>query len=253
MTKMKFIGIIPARYDSTRFPGKPLAEIQGKTMINHVFEQTSKSEMLSKVIVATDDERIFQNVKEFGGNVMMTYKSHESGTARCNEVAEKLLDTAEIKNSDIIINIQGDEPFVKPEQINDLAACFDGVDVRIATLAKLIDNYDDLFDTNIVKVIFDEIEYAIYFSRSAIPFVRGKDCKEWLAVQNFYKHIGLYAYRADVLQAICKLKPSDIEVSESLEQLRWIANGYKIKVKITEYESLSIDTPEDLSKIKLSN
>lgn len=250
---MKFIGIIPARYHSTRFPGKPLAKIEGKTMINHVYEQAVKCDVFSRVIVATDDERIFQNVEDFGGKVLITSNKHESGTARCNEVAGKLLNNREIEKSDIIINIQGDEPMINPEQIKSVAECFTDEGVQIATLAKIINSDDDLFNPNVVKVIIDEFDNAIYFSRTPLPFVRGKDHNEWLSMHTFYKHIGLYGYRAEILNDICKLNASPLEIMESLEQLRWIANGYKIKVKITEHETTSIDTPDDLSKLKFSN
>ncbi|MCD4679985.1 MAG: 3-deoxy-manno-octulosonate cytidylyltransferase [Bacteroidales bacterium] len=247
---MKFIGIIPARYASTRFPGKPLTMIKGKTMINHVYDQASICKVFSRVIVATDDDRIAENVQGFGGEVMMTSDQHRSGTERCNEVSGKLIENGEIEISDVIINIQGDEPFIQQQQINLLADCFLDEDVKIATLAKKVKNNDELFDKNVVKVIIDQLGNAIYFSRSPLPFVRGKNSGEWLSVQTYYKHIGIYAYRGNVLQNICKLKSSPLEVSESLEQLRWIANAFKIKVKITEIEAIGIDTPEDLLKLK---
>jgi len=247
---MKFVGIIPARFASSRFPGKPLAMINGKTMINHVYEQASACNELSSVIVATDDERIYKEVSSFGGEVMMTSNEHRSGTERCNEVSTQLIEEGQIDVSDVIINIQGDEPFFQPQQIRLLVDSFNDTDVKIATLAKKIGNSEKLFDPNMVKVIIDKFDYAIYFSRSPLPHVREKNSEEWLSVQSYYKHIGIYAYRANVLQGICKLEPSPLEISESLEQLRWIDNGYKIKVQITKIESIGIDTPEDILNLK---
>ena len=242
---MKFIGIIPARYASTRFPGKPLADMAGKPMIQRVYEQVVGS--VDKVCVATDDERIEAAVRAFGGNVVMTSDQHRSGTDRCFEAYQKVGE-----GFDIVINIQGDEPFIHPEQIETIKACFTDDTVQIATLVKPFaadaDFERDLFNPNSPKVVVNRKGEAMYFSRSVIPYVRGKQYTEWLASQIFYKHIGMYAYRADVLAEITALPQSPLELAESLEQLRWLENGYKIKVGITEQETIGIDTPEDLAK-----
>lgn len=243
---MKFIGIIPARFASTRFPGKPLVDIGGKIMIQRVYEQAKKS--LDTVFVATDDKRIEKAVLSFGGNVVLTSKRHKSGTDRISEAIEVIIEKTKEKY-EIIINIQGDEPFIYPEQIESLKKCFKLKRTQIATLAKPINNSKDIFDINKPKLILNHKKEAIYFSRSPIPFVRGVPQKEWISKHKFYKHIGLYGYRYDVLKEITKLKPSFLEMSESLEQLRWIENGYKIKVEETEYESLGIDTRKDLKRI----
>ncbi len=242
---IKIVGIIPARYASTRFPGKPLIDIGGKTMIQRVYEQAKKSKSLSDVIVATDDEKIEKHVISFGGKVVMTNTTHQSGTDRCFEAIEKFDKTA-----DVVINIQGDEPFIHPEQIDIAAKCFENKEVQIATLAKAIDNNADLFNPNVPKVIIDKNGYGIYFSRHALPYLRGKENNEWHNLHTYYKHIGLYAYRKDVLGKLTALKQSSLELAESLEQLRWIENGYKIKVEITDYESVAIDAPEDLKKLE---
>lgn len=242
---MKFIGIIPARYASTRFPGKPLADMAGKPMIQRVYEQVIGS--VDKVCVATDDERIEAAVRAFGGNVVMTSDQHRSGTDRCFEAYQKVGE-----GFDIVINIQGDEPFIHPEQIETIKACFTDDTVQIATLVKPFaadaDFERDLFNPNSPKVVVNRKGEAMYFSRSVIPYVRGKQYTEWLASQRFYKHIGMYAYQADVLAEITALPQSPLELAESLEQLRWLENGYKIKVGITEQETIGIDTPEDLAK-----
>lgn len=242
---MKFIGIIPARYASTRFPGKPLADMAGKPMIQRVYEQVVDS--VDKVCVATDDERIEAAVRAFGGNVVMTSDQHRSGTDRCFEAYQKVGE-----GFDIVINIQGDEPFIHPEQIETIKACFTDDTVQIATLVKPFaadaDFERDLFNPNSPKVVVNRKGEAMYFSRSVIPYIRGKQHTEWLASQTFYKHIGMYAYRADVLAEITALPQSPLELAESLEQLRWLENGYKIKVGITEQETIGIDTPEDLAK-----
>lgn len=244
--KLRFVGIIPARYASTRFPGKPLANIAGKPMIQRVYEQASK--VLNEVYVATDDQRIFNAVESFGGKVMMTSSHHKSGTDRCNEVCDKLNGAF-----DVIINIQGDEPFIQPEQIKELQNCFLDENTEIATLTKLIsekDGYDFLSNPNHVKVVIDKKNYALYFSRSVIPYFRGKETGEWAKNQKYYKHIGIYAYKTDVLRQITTLPQSPLEVAESLEQLRWLENGYRIKVGFTDIESIGVDTPEDLEKIQ---
>ena len=242
---MKFIGIIPARYASTRFPGKPLADMAGKTMIQRVYEQASKE--LDDLCVATDDSRIEEAVKKFGGKVIMTSENHKSGTDRCYEAYTKGGNGA-----DVIINIQGDEPFVHPEQLKTLKGCFTDETVQIATLVKPFradgDFESTIFNPNSPKVVLNRNNEAMYFSRSIVPFVRGKEHTEWLASQTFYKHIGLYAYRADVLKEITRLPQSPLELAESLEQLRWLENGYKIKTGITNHETIGIDTPEDMEK-----
>ncbi len=241
---MKIIGIIPARYASSRFPGKPLVDINGKSMIQRVCEQVSLSEKIGEIIVATDDIRIKEHVISLGYKVCMTSEMHNSGTERCNEAAGTLID-----NIDIVINIQGDEPFINPAQIDALADCFQSDETQIASLKKRITDTDELFDPNVVKVITDCNNHAIYFSRSAIPFVRSSDKKLWLQHQIHFKHVGIYAYRKKVLNEIVKLPSSLLESMESLEQLRWIENGYKIKVEETAFESVSIDTPYDLKKL----
>jgi len=232
---MKVVGIIPARYASSRFPGKPLVDIGGKTMIQRVYEQALKAN-LQDVIVATDDVRIEDAVKQFGGKVVMTSSAHSNGTERIAEVATNL-------DADVIINIQGDEPFIKPEQINLLVACFADNAVQIATLAKLQDNAEYFAKSSIVKVVFDHHFNALYFSRSAIPFYRNESSHV------FHKHIGIYAFKKDVLLQVVQLKESSLEAAEMLEQLRWLEQGYKIKVALTELESISIDVPEDLQRI----
>jgi 3-deoxy-manno-octulosonate cytidylyltransferase (CMP-KDO synthetase) len=242
---MKILGIIPARFASTRFPEKALVDIGGKSMVQRVYEQVSKSTILSKVIVATDHEKIFNHVKNFGGQVLMTSENHLSGTDRCMEALQK---TGE--DFDFIINIQGDEPFIKPEQIDLLAKTLNP-NIQLATLAKKITDNETLFNPNTPKLIWNDKMEALYFSRNTIPYLRGTDKEAWLSKHDFYKHIGIYAYRADVLKAITKLKASSLEQAESLEQLRWLENGYKIKIALTEFESVGIDTPEDLLKIKL--
>ena len=243
---MKFIGIIPARYASTRFPGKPLADMLGKPMIQRVYERVSG--LLDEVVVATDDDRIYDAVIRFGGKVIMTSPDHQSGTDRCFEAYTKI--QSEYLDN-VIINIQGDEPFIHASQIELLKACFQDERTQIATLVKPFDAEDDfenLFNPNTPKVVLNANQQAIYFSRSVIPYIRGKHHSEWLKSQTFYKHIGLYAYKAEVLKAITSLPQSSLEKAESLEQLRWIENGYTIKVGITHEETIGIDTPEDLEK-----
>lgn len=240
---MKILGIIPARFASTRFPGKPLVQIQGKSMIQRVYEQASMSTLLADVVVATDDDRIAEEVTRFGGRFVMTANTHISGTDRCAEVINKLT------GFDSVINIQGDEPFIDPLQVDLLASCFDDHTVQLATLIKRIDIQEDLFNENIPKVILNDLHEAIYFSRQTIPFLRNVVKTEWLERGVFFKHIGIYGYTVQALQSITKLKASSLELAESLEQLRWIEAGYRIKTRITRIESIAIDTPEDLSKI----
>ena len=241
---MKFIGIIPARYASTRFPGKPLADMKGKYMIQRVYEQVRK--ILDNVCVATDDDRIFNAVKSFGGHVVMTSAAHRSGTDRCFEAYNRLGG-----NEDVIINIQGDEPFIKPEQIESLIACFDSPQTQIATLVRpfeATEGYEALANPNSPKVILNDKNEALYFSRSIIPYMRNISPEQWPDKHVYYKHIGMYGYRADILSQITQLPQSSLEIAESLEQLRWLQNGYTIKVGITTQETIGIDTPDDLQK-----
>ncbi len=236
---MKALGIIPARYASTRFPAKPLADLNGQSMINRVFTQASKSKSLSKVIVATDHPEIVEHVLEFGGNVCMTSENHASGTDRCYEVLSK-----EQEIFDYVINIQGDEPFISPTQIDLLTSLLDGT-TELATLIKKLEMQEQLINPNVVKVVVNENMEAMYFSRSPIPYWRGKEI-DWVDKHPYYKHIGMYGYRSDVLKKITSLKVSYLEKAESLEQLRWLENGFKIKTAETTIETVGIDTPEDL-------
>lgn len=239
---MKVVGIIPARYASTRFPGKPLIDIAGKTMIQRVYEQSMQCEGFEDIIIATDDQRISDHAQQFGANVIMTSEKHPSGTDRCREAIEK-----SGLECDFVINIQGDEPFVNPAQLDQLISILNPQEIQLATLAKKITDPGRLIDPNSVKVVFDKDDNAIYFSRHAIPFNRDEpEIENWLTHTAYYKHIGVYAYRLDILKAVTKLRRSRLEISESLEQLRWLENGYKIKVGITQLESPNIDSPDDL-------
>lgn len=241
---MKYIGIIPARYASTRFPGKPLADMLGKPMIQRVYEQVSG--LLDEVVVATDDQRICDAVRSFGGKVVMTSEDHKSGTDRCYEAYAKVGG-----EFDVVINIQGDEPFVKASQIETLKACFEDARTQIATLVKPFtegDGFEALFNPNAPKVVLNKQMQALYFSRSVIPYCRGREHDGWLENHTYYKHIGLYAYKAEALKEITALPQSRLEMAESLEQLRWLENGYVIKVGITREETIGIDTPEDMDK-----
>lgn len=244
---MKILGVIPARFASTRFPGKPLAEISGKPMIQWVYERTSK--VFKDVYVATDDERIQKAVLAFGGHVVMTSTEHQSGTDRCAE-ALNIIEKEVNSKFDIVINVQGDEPFIQPEQLKKVATCFNDPAVQLATLVKQFSKGEDIFNPNSPKVILNLKKEAIYFSRSVIPFIRKFEKSEWQQNYPFYKHIGLYAYRCDVLREITKLEQSPLELAESLEQLRWIENGYRIRVEETDMETLAVDTPEDLERVK---
>ncbi|RPH30634.1 MAG: 3-deoxy-manno-octulosonate cytidylyltransferase [Bacteroidales bacterium] len=244
---MKILGLIPARYASTRFPGKSLAEISGKTMIQWVYERTSQ--VFEHVYVATDDERIQKAVESFGGKAVMTSSTHQSGTDRCAEALDRIESLLNV-TFDIAVNIQGDEPFIQPEQLKKVANCFNDSSIQIATLVKQFSKNEDIFSPNTPKVILNKNDEAIYFSRSVIPFIRSKENSEWQSNHPFYKHIGLYAYRCDILKEITKLAQSPLELAESLEQLRWIENGYRIKVEKTDMETLAVDTPEDLVKVK---
>ncbi|WP_343566998.1 3-deoxy-manno-octulosonate cytidylyltransferase [Sphingobacterium sp.] len=240
---MKFLGIIPARYASSRFPGKPLIDIEGKTMIQRVYEQVKKSTKLNDVVVATDDQRIAETVRFFGGEVVMTAEHHQSGTDRCAEVITN------IEGYDVAINIQGDEPFIDPAQIDLLANCFEDTTTQIATLVKEITAEEELFNVNIPKVVRNTKGEAIYFSRQTIPFLRAVEKDQWLQRQTFYKHIGIYAYQVDTLKALTQLPISMLEEAEALEQLRWLENGYAIQTAITTHETVAVDTKEDLAKI----
>lgn len=238
---MKFIGIIPARYASTRFPGKPLAILGGKTVIQRVYEQATS--VLQEAYVATDDERIFQTVEQFGGRAVMTRTDHKSGTDRIEEAAEKIGTDA-----DIIINIQGDEPFIQQSQIETLMNLFDDPATQIGTLGKPFESIEAAMNPNSPKIVTDLRGFALYFSRSVIPFVRGQQQFDWLQHFPYLKHLGLYAYRRDVLRQVTQLPQSSLELAESLEQLRWLENGYRIRVGLTNVETVGIDTPEDLQR-----
>lgn len=245
---MKFIGIIPARYSSSRFPGKPLAILGGKPVIEHVYRQVSS--VMEDVFVATDDQRIYDAVEAFGGKAIMTRSDHKSGTDRICEALEKVGGSF-----DVVINIQGDEPFIQKSQLETVMQCFDDPRTQIATLGKPFESMEAVENPNSPKIVLDNDGYALYFSRSVIPFVRGKEHEEWLSHFPYLKHIGLYAYRTEVLMEISKLPQSTLELAESLEQLRWLQNGYKIKVGLTDVETIGIDTPEDLQRAeeKLAN
>jgi len=243
---MKILGIIPARYQSTRFPGKVLVDIKGKSMVQRVYEQASKSTLLSKVIIATESEEVRAHVKSFGGEAVLTNDNHASGTDRCFEAL-----TLQKETYDYVVNIQGDEPFISPAQIDELAALLNG-EVELATLIKKITTNAELFNYGEVKAVFNSNMEALYFSRQPIPYERNTGEMEWLNHSNYYKHIGIYAYRADILEQVSKLPVSNLEKAESLEQLRWLENGLKIKLAFTEHESVCIDTKEDLDRV-LSN
>lgn len=238
---LKFIAIIPARYASTRFPGKPLAVLGGKPVIQRVYEQVKG--VLPDVWVATDDERIAKTVRDFGGNVVMTRSDHKSGTDRIEEAAEKIGTDA-----DVVVNIQGDEPFIRREQIETVCRQFDNPTTQIATLGKPFATMDEVDNVNSPKIVVDKDGFALYFSRSVIPFVRGKEHGEWLGSYPYLKHLGIYAYRREVLREVTQLPQAPIELAESLEQLRWLYNGYRIRVGITNVETVGIDTPADLDR-----
>jgi len=238
---MKILGVIPSRYASSRFPGKPLAVIDGKSMIRRVYEQASLVSQLHQVIVATDDQRIYDHVKSWGGGVMMTSEDHKSGTDRCQEVLAAQKDVF-----DVVVNIQGDEPYIDPSQIENVIKSFENKETQIASLAKKITSKEELFNSNAVKVVIGENGNALYFSRAVIPFLRGVKEDDYHLQGSFFKHIGLYAYRSEVLNEISHLPMSQLEKAESLEQLRWLSAGFQIKMEITTLEGLSVDTPEDL-------
>lgn len=245
---MKILGIIPARFASSRFPGKPLADIGGKSMIQRVYEQALKAKSLSKVVVATDDPRILDHVISFGGDACMTSESHPSGTDRCFEALKK---EGGVNKYDYVINIQGDEPFIDPEVIEQLSKLLD-FKTEIATAVKKIADYESLFNPNVVKTVLSMRKQCLYFSRQTVPYVRGHEPETWLEHADFYKHIGIYAYRSDVLEQISHIPTSILEDTEKLEQLRWLGFGYKIYATITDHESIGVDTPEDLEKLNKS-
>lgn len=238
---MKFIGIIPARYASTRFPGKPLALLGGKPVIQHVYEKVAA--VLEAAYVATDDERIYDVVKSFGGQVVMTRTDHKSGTDRIEEAIEKIGG-----EWDVVVNVQGDEPFVAKSQLDTICHCFDDPTTQIATLGKPFESMEAVQNPNSPKIVVDNMGFAMYFSRSVIPYVRGKEMSSWLTHYPFLKHLGIYAYRKDVLRQVTLLPQSSLEIAESLEQLRWLQNGFKIKVGTTDVETVGIDTPQDLER-----
>ncbi|NPA68335.1 MAG: 3-deoxy-manno-octulosonate cytidylyltransferase [Chlorobi bacterium] len=246
LNDLNIIGIIPARYASSRFPGKPLADINGKSMIERVYENSAK--VLENITVATDSKLIFDEVNRFGGKAVMTSENHKSGTDRCAEALEITENERNLK-FDIVINIQGDEPFLHEEHLIKLITCFNDKESDIATLAKKITDNEDIFNPNKPKVIFNKHKQALYFSRSPIPYLRNYEKKYWHLKHSFYKHIGIYAYRSDILREITKLPASELELAESLEQNRWLENGFKIKTDLTEKESFSVDTPEDLRNL----
>lgn len=238
---MKFIGVIPARYASSRFPGKPLARLGGKYVVERVYEKAA--EVFEQAVVATDDARIYDAVQAFGGRAVMTRADHKSGTDRIAEAMEKIGGAW-----DVVVNIQGDEPFVRREQLETICRCFDDADTQIATIGKPFADMQAVLNPNSPKIVVDRRGYAMYFSRSVIPFVRGVEQDEWLGHYPFLKHLGIYAYRTDVLRAITRLPQSALEKAESLEQLRWLENGYRIRVGVTDFETVGIDTPDDLRR-----
>lgn len=241
---MKFVALIPSRYASTRFPAKPLAMLGGKPIVQWVYETTQSC--FDDTYVATDNEEIFNCVTSFGGKAIMTRSDHKSGTDRIHEAYNKLKETY-----DVVVNVQGDEPFVDPRQLELLKSCFEDPETEIATLVKPFDKGCDwslISNPNSPKVVIDNKQHALYFSRSVIPYLRGKEQAEWSKYHQYYKHLGIYAYRSEVLHQIANMPPSDLELAESLEQLRWLQAGYTIKVGITDIETIGIDTPADLAK-----
>jgi len=243
---VKILAIIPSRYGSTRFPGKPLVIIEGKTMIQRVYERSSLA--FRHVCVATDDQRIFDEVVRFGGDVVMTSSDHRSGTDRCFE-AMKIVEKRDLVQYDIVVNVQGDEPFISPDELLELVNCFNDNGTKIATLVKKFSLEEDIFSPNTPKVVISKEHFALYFSRNVIPFQRGEESKNWNMKFPYYKHIGLYAFTRDTLVEVSKLDPAPLEMAEQLEQLRWLENGFSIKVAITQHVSYSIDTPEDIENL----
>lgn len=237
--------IIPARYASTRFPGKPLANILGKPMIQWVYERASKT--FEHVYVATDDQRIANAINAFGGKFVTTSTEHKSGTDRCAQALE-IIQRQSNKTFDVVVNIQGDEPFVHPEHLSLLVKPFNIESVDIATLVKPFGTNENIFNPNIPKVVLDTNGKALYFSRSVIPYIRGIEVDNWAKEHTYYKHLGLYAYKSNILKDISKLEQSPLEQAESLEQLRWLENGFAIHAKVTNIETIAIDTPADLER-----
>ncbi len=244
---MRILGVIPARYASSRFPGKPLADICGKSMIQRVYKRVTATPVLDHVVVATDDERIVAHVNDFGGNCLLTRTDHRNGTSRCLEVVQILEQQHDY--FDVVVNIQGDEPFIKPAQIEQLAVLFNDENTQIGSLINRITDTNDLWNSNVVKVVRNLNGEAIYFSRQPIPFLRDIPADDWPKKATFYRHMGLYAYRTDILKKINQLTPTFLEQSEKLEQLCWLENGYNIKLGVTDYSGIGIDSPEDLAKL----
>lgn len=240
---MRVLGIIPSRYESSRFPGKPLVDLQGKSMIRRVYEGASKSKLLTDLVVATDDQRIADEVNSFGGKVLMTAGHHQSGTERCGEVIETYSDY------DVVINIQGDEPLINPDQIDKLLLAFVQPDVLIGTLVKKMSSLEDIRNPNRIKVVLDDVSNGVYFSRSPIPHIANVPHEEWLNNATFYKHIGVYAWKLTTLKELIQLHPTQLEKQESLEQLRWIYHGYAIRCIETDIETPNIDVPEDVEHV----
>jgi 3-deoxy-manno-octulosonate cytidylyltransferase (CMP-KDO synthetase) len=240
---MRVLGIIPSRFESSRFPGKPLIDLKGKSMIQRVYEGASSCNLINDCIVATDDQRILDHVQSFGGKVMMTSDAHRSGTDRCGEIINTHSDY------DVVINIQGDEPLVDPKQLEQIVSLFKQESTQIATLAKKIDSIDDVFNPNRIKVVLDHESNGLYFSRNPIPFCQNAEKEEWMQKNDYLRHIGIYAYKSEILKQLVDLEPTTLEKIESLEQLRWIFHGFKIKVGLTEIETPNIDTPEDVKEV----
>lgn len=242
----KFLALIPSRYGSSRFEGKPLADILGVPMVVRVYNKAAQ--LFDHVYIATDDARIEKVAKAHNCNVVMTSVSHPSGTDRCREALDKIEQTTTVK-FDVVVNIQGDEPFIHTEQLSQIAQSFDDENVDIATLVKPFEKDEDIFNANSPKVVLSTKMFALYFSRSVIPFMRGVEKESWQEKHVFYKHIGLYAYRTSVLREITELPQGTLEKCESLEQLRWLENGYRIKCAVTKHKTYAIDTPEDLKTV----
>ncbi len=254
---MKVLAVIPARYASTRFPGKPLAQLGGKSILSRVWERANQAKKVDTVIVATDDDSICDHMERIAGegSVMMTSDQHRSGTDRCGEVLQRL--NSDGQEYDIVVNLQGDEPFIDPKQIDELVSCFGSSEVQIATLMTPIHSTEELLSPNNVKVVCDEDFRALYFSRQPIPYCRGIEPEQWLEHSEYYKHVGMYAFRAQLLPELCELDTSPLEACEKLEQLRWLSAGYTIHVLETDHSNIGIDTPEDLkaaeAKLKVEN
>jgi 3-deoxy-manno-octulosonate cytidylyltransferase (CMP-KDO synthetase) len=248
---MNVLGIIPARYASTRFPGKPLVDIHGKTMIEHVYEKVSKK--IEHVVVATDDDRILRCVRGFGGHAVMTSGNHATGTSRCAEALALFKKNHQSMNLDVVINIQGDEPTLQPEQLEELLGCFNNKETDIATLVKKTNDIKDIVNPNVVKVVINKYNQAMYFSRSAIPYVRDEETSNWGLTKDFYRHIGIYGFKAHILPKLPDLEPAEIEKAEKLEQLSWLFHGLTIAVAQTRFDNIGIDTPEDLQALLQSN